>query len=261
MFSFPWLYLEKKQRYYLLLLVWATQSMFHIVANRNSAPRAVSSLPAWGRWDVWGQAWAAWRVEVAPCPPCLQQSPSIIVADTGRWRWCVLQGAGTPGTGSSLPRSTKVGNYEFYFRVILFTWNLHYTRCECTLYLFVVQGPVAERERREAGFALCRSLTWEELGWWRDAELIFIHSDAIFHHHSIRSLGPTAINNSADMFLICRAATCAALWILEEKNGIINISLLAIPFYNLAARGNYRSTQRRWMVGWWEDFECMNDLV
>lgn len=53
---------------------------------------------------------------------------------------------------------------KFYFHVILFTWNLHYTRCECTLYLFVVGGAVAERERREACSALCRSLTWEELG-------------------------------------------------------------------------------------------------
>lgn len=209
----------KKQKYY-LLLVWATQSMFHIVANRNSAPRAVSSRPARGWWDVRGEA----------RPPGVRRWPRVPPPPTTSFNHCRRHGtlavacaprAGMPGVESLLPCWTKVGNYEFYFHVILFTWNLHYTRCECTLYLFVVRGPVAERERREARFALCCSLTWEELGWWRDAELIFIHSDAKFHHHSIRSLGPTAINNSADMFLIRRAATCAALWILEEKKMVL----------------------------------------
>lgn len=210
----------KKQKYY-LLLVWATQSMFHIVANRNSAPWAVSSHPARG----WGRAWGEAR------PPGVRRWPRVPLASNNPLQSLSPTrdaGGGVCSEGwecraleSLLPCWTKVGNYEFYFHVILFTWDLHYTRCECMLYLFVVRGPVAERERREARFALCRSLTWEELGWWRDAELIFIHSDAIFHHHSIRSLGPTAINNSADTFLICRAATPAALWILEEKKMVL----------------------------------------
>lgn len=190
---FRWLYLGKKQKYY-FLLVWATQSMFRVVANRNSTPWAVSSRPARGQWDVWGEAWppGGRRWPCVPPPPTASFN-HCCRHGSGCWWWGVLRGAGMPGVESLLPHWTKVGNYEFYFRVILFTWNLHYTRCECMLYLFVVRGPMAERERREKPILPCRSLTWEELGWWRDAELIFIHSDAIFHHHSIRSLDPTAI--------------------------------------------------------------------
>lgn len=149
---FQQLSLEKQKHY--LLLVWATQSMFHLVANRNSVPRAVSGRPAWGWWHVWGEAWPP-GCGGGPVSPCPQQPPSIIVADTGPHD----PGVGMLGAGSLLPCWTKVGNSEFYFCVILFTWNLHYTRCECTLYLFVVQGPVAEREGREVQRFCLVSLT------------------------------------------------------------------------------------------------------
>lgn len=57
---FQWLYLEK----YYLLLVWATQSMFHIVANTSSPMRDGRLLSGWGtslpsevRRDASGEAW------------------------------------------------------------------------------------------------------------------------------------------------------------------------------------------------------------
>lgn len=88
------------------------------------------------------------------------------------------------------------------------------------LFICSLKSHAWKRKERNP-FTWCCSLTWEELWWLQDAEIIFIHSDAIFHYHSIRSLYPIAINNSTDMFLIYSTATCTAFWILEE-NGIIN---------------------------------------
>lgn len=148
--SFSMVVSGKKTPQYYLLLVWAAQSMFHIVANRNSAPRAVSSRPSRG-WRACGvRPWPpAGCAEVAPCPPAsnnLLQSLSP------------TRGAGVRSKGRArdlrCPAQPKLATMEFYFRVILFTWDLHYTRCECTLYLFVVGGAVAGRERREARSAL-----------------------------------------------------------------------------------------------------------
>lgn len=107
---FQWLYLEK-QKYY-LLLVWAMQSMFHVVANRNSAPWAVSSCPARGWWDVWGEAWPP-GVRGGPVSPCLHQSPSIIVAATGRWRWCVLPGRECRAWNHCCPAEPKLATMSF----------------------------------------------------------------------------------------------------------------------------------------------------
>jgi len=75
---FQWLYLEK----YYLLLVWATLSMFHVVANTNSLMRDgrllsgwVTGLPFEVWWDAWGEAWPpeanpqSLRRQLSPPPP------------------------------------------------------------------------------------------------------------------------------------------------------------------------------------------------
>lgn len=61
--------------------------MFHIVANRNwRRGRCPAVLP--GAAGVRGVRPGHLACRGGPrVPPCLQQSPSIIVADTGRWRW------------------------------------------------------------------------------------------------------------------------------------------------------------------------------
>lgn len=107
---FQRLSLEKQKHY--LLLVWATQSMFHVVANRNSAPRAVSSRPARGRWRVWGEAWPLGRGG-GPVSPRLQQPPSIIVADTGRWRRRALPGRECRARGPCCPAEPKLATPSF----------------------------------------------------------------------------------------------------------------------------------------------------
>lgn len=139
--------------------------MFHIVANRNwRRGRCPAVLPgaAGVRGVRPGHLACRGGPRVPPASNNLLQSLSPTRDAGGGAR---RRGRNAGRWESLLPRRTKVGNYEFYFHVILFTWDLHYTRCECTLYLFVVRGPVAERERRESPFfALCRSLTWEELG-------------------------------------------------------------------------------------------------
>lgn len=115
-----------------------------------------------------GRGLATWRLcRGGPVSPCLQQSPSIIVADTGRWRWCVLRG---PAVESLLPCWTKVGNYEVLFpcHSVYLEFALH------TLWVYALficswrcRGCKRKEGGREARFALSRSLTWEELGWWR----------------------------------------------------------------------------------------------
>lgn len=148
---------KKKNEKYYLLLVWATQSMFCVVANRNSALRAVSSRPARGRWVCGARPGRLEAVQrwprVPPASNNLLQSLSPTrdagggVCSEGRpWNHCC-------------PAEPKLATMKFYFHVILFTWNLHYTRCECTLYLFVVGGAVAARERREGGPFCLVSLT------------------------------------------------------------------------------------------------------
>lgn len=73
MFSFNGCIWKKNKKYY-LLLVWATQSMFRIVANRNSAPWAVSSCPAQGWWVCGvrpGRLEAVQRWPRVPLPPTI----------------------------------------------------------------------------------------------------------------------------------------------------------------------------------------------
>lgn len=104
MFSFSGCIWKK----YYLPLVWATQSMSHIVANMNFPmrdgrllSRRVTSLPSQVSRDAWGEARPPASARVCrggrlPLP--LQQSLSIIVADMGRWRWCAPR-VGTRGAG------------------------------------------------------------------------------------------------------------------------------------------------------------------
>lgn len=147
---FQWLYL----RNYYLLLVWAAQSVFPIVANVPSETVGqeaacwevtTTALRLSGRHDTESSRAGAKRgAAVPPVPssrPSLQQSLSITAADMGTLWWCSTN----PGQGGRAP-SSKISmalpNWSWqlciYFHVILFTWNLHYTRCECMLYLFVV---------------------------------------------------------------------------------------------------------------------------
>lgn len=107
---FQQLSLEKQKHY--LLLVWATQSMFRVVANRNSAPRAVSSRPARGWWRVWGEAWPP-GCRGGPVSPCLQRPPSIIVAEMGCWRWCALPGRECRVRGPCCPAQPKLATPSF----------------------------------------------------------------------------------------------------------------------------------------------------
>lgn len=205
----------KKQKHYLLLLVWATQSMFRIVANKEFRAAGGVQPPCPGLVGCVGWGLATWRWPRVPLPPTIS------------FNHCRRHGAlavvCAPGGGNAARGIVAAPLNQSWQLWVLFPCHSVYLEFALhTLWvyaLFICSSRSRGWKRKEGGpvFALCRSLTWEELGWWRDAELIFIHSDAIFHHHSIRSLGPTAINNSADMFLIHRAATRAALWILEEK--------------------------------------------
>lgn len=148
---FEWLYLEN----YYLLLVWAAQSMFPVVANvtsatagREAAHRPLARGQAGGARPSPAQRapglWWPSLPSPAPAGPSLQQSLSIILADTGLLQRC---GANRGRGGWALKKInnviiTALPNQSWqlcvYFHVILFTWNLHYTRCECMLYLFVV---------------------------------------------------------------------------------------------------------------------------
>lgn len=147
---FQWLYL----RNYYLLLVWAAQSVFPIVANVPSETMGqeaacweapTSGLRLSGRHDTErSRAGAKCGAAVPPVPssgPSLQQSLSITAADMGTLWWCSTnpgQGGRAPSGEISMALPNRSWQLCIYFHVILFTWNLHYTRCECMLYLFVV---------------------------------------------------------------------------------------------------------------------------
>lgn len=118
---FQWLYLEK----YYLLLVWAMQSLFHIVANPHSLMRGCSL----GRWPACLLAFlprAGGTCGVKPGRPRGRFAEAVIspfpcnnlfqsLSPTRDAGGGVHQGWGCRALGikSSLPCCTKVGNYEF----------------------------------------------------------------------------------------------------------------------------------------------------
>lgn len=180
-------------------------------------------------------------------PP--QQSLSITVADMGLL-WVCKGGWGcrAPGGKSELPCWPGVGNYAFISMSFCLLGICTTHVVSVCFYLFIVWNPMSERERKATRLSSVCSLTWEELCWLQSAEIIFIHSDVIFHCHSIRSLDPVAINNSTDIFIKYSTATCTAFWILEE-NGIINkpISYTFLQSYQfVATKGAHRGDE------WWD---------
>lgn len=99
---------------------------------------------------VWGSC--------ASCPQ-LWTLPATISFNHCSWHgtlwWCSAnpgQGGRAPSGKISVALPNRSWQLSIYFHVILFTWNLHYTRCECMLYLFVVRNPMPGRGRKETHF-------------------------------------------------------------------------------------------------------------
>lgn len=233
MFSFSGC-IWKKKNY--LLVVWATQSMFHVVANANSPTRdgrllagQVTVLPPEVRRGAWGEAWPPQcKVGRGGCLPlpllgplpatisfnhCRQRGTLVVVHTEGRE-------AGCGAWNHNCPAEPKLATMSLFpCHSVYLEFALH-ALWVYALFICSLKSHAWKRKERNS-FTWCCSLTWEESWCLQDAEIIFIHSDAIFPYHSIRSLYPIAINNRTDMFLMYSTATCTAYGILEE-NGIRN---------------------------------------
>lgn len=125
------------------------------------------------------------------CSP-LWPHPSTISVNHCSWHATFLGLNGEWGCKALVMKSelscwTKVGNYVLFpCHSVYLEFALH-TLWVYALFIYSLKSHEWQRKERST-FILCCSLTWEELWKWQNAEIIFIHSDIIFHYHSIRSL-------------------------------------------------------------------------
>lgn len=148
----------KKNKQYYLLLVWAAQSMFHIVANRNSAPRAVSSRPSRGWW-VWvrpGHLQGVQRWPRVPLPPtisvnhCRRRGALVCAPRAARGILAAL-----------LNQSWQLWSFISVSFCLLGICTTHVVSVRF-IYLWL-EVPWLEGKGGRPVLP-CRSLTWEELG-------------------------------------------------------------------------------------------------